>query len=203
VIHVLALPGSLRRGSYNRLLLGAAAELAPPGMTVRLFADLGSIPLFNEDLEAAGTTPPPAVVELRRAVESADGVLVATPEYNQSIPGVLKNAVDWLSRSDEVLDGKPVAVIGASTGPWGTRLAQSALRQVLHATGSLVLPGAALFARDAARLFDAGGRLVDQPTRETLALLLARFAGWIDRSRAASLQNPPEHSRPEPPVTPG
>jgi chromate reductase len=197
VIHILALPGSLRRGSYNRLLLAAAAGLAPAATTVRLFADLASIPLFDEDLEGEEAALPDAVVRLRRAVDSADGVLIATPEYNQSIPGVLKNAVDWLSRSGEVLAEKPVAVVGASTGPWGTRLAQSALRQVLHATGSLVLPGAALYARDAAHLFDGDGRLVDPATREALANVLARFADWIHR--AGSPADPRHH----PPVTLG
>jgi chromate reductase len=175
MLHVLALPGSLRRASFNRLLLAAAARSAPAGMTVSLFADLGSIPLFSEDLEEPALLPA-AVGQLRREVESADGVLVA---------GVLKNAVDWLSRRDEVLAEKPVAVIGASTGPWGTRLAQSALRQVLHATGSLVLPAPALYARDAALLFDQDGQLVDEPTRQALETLLARFAHWIERTGPA------------------
>lgn len=169
---VLALPGSIRRGSYNRLLAAAAAELAPPDMTVQVHGDLSSIPLFSEDLEREDL--PVAVRRLRDDVASASGLLIATPEYNQSIPGVLKNAIDWLSRTD-VLVGKPVAIIGATTGRWGTRLAQAALRQVLHATGSLVLPGPALFAAEAERLFDSAGRLIDPATRATLAAIMAGF----------------------------
>ncbi len=177
-MEVLALPGSLRRSSRNRSLLIAAAQCAPAAMTVNLFDDLASVPLFSEDLEGEQYLPAP-VRRLRRAVASADGVLIATPEYNQSIPGVLKNALDWLSRSDELAD-KPVAVTGATTGPWGTRPAQAAVRHVLHATGSLILPGPALYVRDSERLFDGAGRLVDRPTRDALAELLAAFARWIE-----------------------
>ena len=112
---------------------------------------------------------------------TAHGLLIATPEYNQSIPGVLKNALDWLSRPpDEVLTGKPVAVIGASSGRWGTRLAQSALRQVLHATEALVLPRPAMYLAEAAHLFDERGVLVHGPTREQLAGVLAAFGAWMD-----------------------
>jgi chromate reductase, NAD(P)H dehydrogenase (quinone) len=184
---VLALPGSLRRDSYNRRLLEAAVDLAPTGMAIAIYPDLASIPLFNEDLERADGGLE-AVRRLRTEVAAADALLIATPEYNQSIPGVLKNAIDWLSRPDpiEVLEGKVVSVIGASSGPWGTRLAQSALRQVLHATGAYVLPGPALFLRDAERMFDADGSLVDGPTRERLAAVLAGLAGWIRRVAAGS-----------------
>lgn len=179
---VLALPGSLRRNSYNRRLLEAAVELAPTGLEVRIYGDLASIPLFNEDIEQADDGPD-AVRRLRRDVGAADALLIATPEYNQSIPGVLKNAIDWLSRPapNEVLEGKAVSVVGASTGPWGTRLAQSALRQVLHATGAYVLPGPALFLRDAERMFDATGHLVEGPTRKRLEAVLAALAEWIRR----------------------
>jgi chromate reductase len=182
---VLAIAGSLRRGSFNRRLLEAAAGVAPADISVRVHSGLGSVPLFDEDLElatAAGGGPPP-VRDLRQQVAEADGLLIATPEYNQSIPGVLKNAIDWLSRPlpGEVLAGKPVAVIGASGGSWGTRLAQSALRHTLNATESLVMPSPALFVRTAASLFDGEGRLVDRPTRERLAAVMAAFSAWIDR----------------------
>ncbi|HSB60074.1 MAG TPA: NAD(P)H-dependent oxidoreductase, partial [Vicinamibacteria bacterium] len=131
---ILGVAGSLRRGSYNRSLLEAAAESARPGMSIVLYDELASIPPFNGDLELATGGGPDAVCRLRRQVASADGLLVATPEYNHSIPGVLKNAIDWLSRPgpEEVLVGKPVALVGASSGEWGTRLAQSALRQVFY-----------------------------------------------------------------------
>jgi chromate reductase len=181
IMSILALSGSVRRGSYNRMLLNAAAEDVLAGVTVLIYDELSSIPPFNEDLEVATDGGPNVVRRLRRQVASADGLLVATPEYNHSIPGVLKNAIDWLSRPgpEEVLVGKPVAVIGASSGRWGTRLAQSALRQVLYATESLVLVKPAMFVRDAGRLFDGAGRLVDQPTRNEMEAVLAAFADWI------------------------
>lgn len=180
---VLGLAGSLRRGSYNRRLLDAAAELAPAGLIVSPYEDAAGLVPFNEDLEGPGGGPD-EVRRLRQAVRRADALLIATPEYNQSLPGVLKNMLDWLSRPapDEVLEGKPVSVIGASTGPWGTRLAQSSLRQVLHATGAHVLPGPALYLRDAARLFDPMGRLIDEPTRERLQAVLTALAGWMARA---------------------
>jgi chromate reductase len=179
---VLALAGSLRRRSHNRGLLVAAAELAPPGLEVRLYDGLASIPLFDEDLEQESGGGPPPVRELRAALASADGLLVATPEYNQSIPGVLKNVIDWLSREapEELLAGKPVAIAGATTGRWGTRLAQAALRQTLVATGALVMPAPSLFAAGAADLFDEAGRLADPTTRRQLVALLGAFASWID-----------------------
>ncbi len=179
---VLGIAGSLRRASYNRRLIEAAVECAPPGMDVRRYQELVSIPPFDEDLERATNGGPAPVRELRQRVASADGLLIATPEYNWSIPGVLKNSIDWLSRPapDEVLVGKPVAVIGASGGKWGTRLAQSALRQVLTSTECLVLPRPTLFVPDAAGLFDEAGRLRDAPTREQLDAVLIAFRTWID-----------------------
>ena len=181
---VLAIAGSLRKHSYNSSLLLAAVELAPEGMSVVVYDALGSIPLFDEDLEKATGGGPEPVRRLREQVESADGLLISTPEYNHSIPGVLKNVIDWLSRPAprEVLAGKPVAVIGASGGPSGTRLAQAALRQVLYATECLVLPGVALYAREAGKLFDGERRLVDVATRDRLRVILSAFAVWIDRA---------------------
>jgi chromate reductase len=180
-MNVLAIPGSLRRDSRNRQLLQAAAACAPTGVSIHVHEHLASIPLFDEDVERAPSGPPPAVVELRRRVDEADGLLIATPEYNQSIPGVLKNAIDWLSREapHAVLAGKPVAVIGASGGRWGTRLAQSALRQVLFATESRVLPAPALYVSQSDRLVDEAGRLVDRRMEDQLRALLTSFAAWI------------------------
>lgn len=179
-LRVLAIPGSLRAGSFNRALLEAAAASAPPGMTIDVYGELATIPLFDEDLERATGGGPAPVRSLRTRVANADALLIATPEYNQSIPGVLKNAIDWLSRPapEEVLAGKPVAVIGATGGPWGTRLAQAALRQTLYATESLVMPTPTLFVRDAPKVF-ADGRLVHEPTRERLRAVLTGLTRWI------------------------
>lgn len=183
VLHVLGIAGSRRQGSYNRRLLGAAAECAPARLRVSVYAELASIPPFDEDLEQATSGGPESVRRLRDQVAAAHGLLISTPEYNWSIPGVLKNAIDWLSRPalGEVLIGKPVAVMGASSGQWGTRLAQAALRQVLTATEAAVLPQPAMFVRNAERLFDPVGRLVDQPTREQLEAQLSAFSLWIER----------------------
>lgn len=175
-MNVLAIAGSLRGASLNRRLLEASAQCAPAGMTIDVYRDLAAIPVFSEDLEPG----PDAVRTLRRRVAEADGLLIATPEYNQSIPGGLKNALDWLSR-DDVLAGKPVAIIGASSGRWGTRLAQAAVRQVLAATESLAMPAPALYLREAGKLFDEHG-LADATTRESLAALLAAFARFIRRA---------------------
>jgi len=180
---VLAIPGSVRSGSYNRLLLKAAGVCAPASMVVELYGELGMIPIFDEDLEQSTSGGPDAVRRLRLLVGAADGLLISTPEYNHSMPGVLKNAIDWLSRPgpDEVLIGKPVAVLGASGGRWGTRLAQSTLRQVLFATESVVMPAPMLFLREARDLFDDAGALVHAATRDQLTKLLEAFGAWIDR----------------------
>jgi len=178
---LLGIAGSLRRRSYNRSLLVAAGELAPAGLVVSAYDDLGAVPPFDEDLEEATGGGPAAVRDLRSAVRAADGLLIATPEYNQSMPGVLKNAIDWLSREpDEVLVGKPVVLVGATTGRWGTRLAQGALRHTLAATEALVMPAPQLYVAGAAALFDVSGRLTDESTRRQLAAVLAAGARWVE-----------------------
>ena len=123
VFNVVAFAGSLRRASYNRALLRAAAELSPSALHISVF-ELDDIPLYNEDIEAAGA--PPSVVQLRDAIRKADGLLIATPEYNYGVPGVLKNTIDWLSRPprDSALDGKVAAVMGALRGITGTARSQ-------------------------------------------------------------------------------
>lgn len=140
IVDVVALSGSLRIGSLNTQLLRCARRLAPPGMKVQLFTPLGDLPHFDEDMEFP---PPPPVQRLRERVLACDGLLIATPEYNASISGVLKNALDWLSRPDEdgsqPLWGKPTAVLGASKGPFGSIRSQIALRQVLQKTGACVV----------------------------------------------------------------
>lgn len=175
---VLAIPGSLRRDSWNRKLLEAARALVPEYLELPTFGDLGSIPPFDEDLEA---DEPESVRSFRRTVEAANGLLIATPEYNQSIPGVLKNAVDWLSRPNgaSCLDHKPVAVIGATPGAWGTRIAQKELRHTLWATGALLMPEPPLYVARVEARFDASGGLVDESTRQALAELLSAFASFI------------------------
>jgi chromate reductase len=182
---ILAIPGSLRRESWNRLLLQAAAASAPTGMTLKVYDRLASVPLFSEDIEAEGV--PAGVRHLSLQVANADAILIATPEYNQSLPGVLKNAIDWLSRAPEqVLVDKPVAIVGATAGRWGTRLAQSQLRHVLYATEALVMPRPSLFVASAANLFDSAGRLTDEPTAASLQKLLRAFANWIARADAGA-----------------
>lgn len=137
-MRILGLSGSLRRDSHNTRLLRAAGRLLPEGVELEVFDRLGEIPHFNEDDEDA---PPPAVLALKQAIEQADGLLVSTPEYNHSLPGVLKNAIDWASRpiADTPLRGKPAAVIGASTSLFGAVWAQAEMRKVLGATGARVV----------------------------------------------------------------
>lgn len=138
-MRLLGISGSLRQGSHNTKLIRAAAEMLPSGWELELLDGLGSLPHFNEDTDTSD--PPAEVANLRDAIASADCVLIATPEYNASIPGVLKNAIDWASRPfpDNALRGKPVAVVGASTGLFGAVWAQAELRKVLSHTGARVL----------------------------------------------------------------
>ncbi|MGA9597963.1 MAG: NAD(P)H-dependent oxidoreductase [Acidimicrobiia bacterium] len=179
-VSVLAVAGSLRRGSHNRAVLEAAAQIAPAGVEVTIFDRLEAVPVFNEDLENAPDDQS-GVLKLRHAMAAADGLLISTPEYNQSVPGVLKNMIDWLSRGapDEGLRGKPVAVAGATTGPWGTRISQTVLRQMLHSTQALVLPAPTLYIAQVGLLLDDDGRLVDQETLDRLGDLMSSFAAWI------------------------
>jgi chromate reductase len=179
-VQVVAVAGSLRRSSYNQALLRVAQQLAPAEMQI-VIHDLSEIPLFNEDVERAGI--PSAVASLREAVVEADGFLVATPEYNHGVPGVMKNAFDWLSRppGKSVLDGKPSAIMGASPGITGTARAQSQLRQSFVFTNTPVLPQPEVLVGWAHEKFDAAGRLTDDATRKFLVLFLQEFAKWIGR----------------------
>ncbi|MFP3943284.1 MAG: NADPH-dependent FMN reductase [Alphaproteobacteria bacterium] len=178
-LKVLAIPGSLRRQSFNRRLAYAAAAVAPSGLSVSIHEDLDSVPLFNEDLEAAGV--PDGVAQLVAAVAQADGVLLATPEYNQSVPGVVKNMVDWLSRAEPaVLAAKPVGLMGATIGQWGTRLAQAALRQTLTACRALTMPAPQLYLRTSQELFDRNGLLTDARTAALLTDFMTSFKNWIE-----------------------
>jgi chromate reductase len=173
---VLGVAGSLRRHSWNRYLLSAAGELAADHLQLTVYDRLDRIPLFNEDAEEQ---VPRAVHELRDAVRAVDGLLIATPEYNHSIPGVLKNALDWLSREDSLLQGKPAAVIGATIGSWGTRLAQAALRQSLTAMGARVMPQPMLYVARASEVFDSTGRLRDASVAAGLTEVVRALRQWI------------------------
>jgi chromate reductase len=166
-MRILAIAGSLRRGSYNRRLLLAAAELLPPDVDFELLEDLKAVPAYDEDDELEPAPPP--VARLRAAIAGADALLFATPEYNSSIPGQLKNALDWASRpiASSALRNKPVAVVGASTGAFGAVWSQAELRKVLAATGARVLD-VELAVGHAAERFDQQGRLVDESVREQL-----------------------------------
>jgi chromate reductase, NAD(P)H dehydrogenase (quinone) len=183
---IVAFAGSLRRRSYNRALIDAARELAPEGMSIEPI-EIGNLPFYNADLEAEGD--PPAVAEFKAALEQADGLLIATPEYNEGIPGLLTNALDWGSRlpGRAPLSGKPVAMVGASPSQIGTARAQVHLRQILGHVHARVLPPPELLVNQAGTRFDADLRLTDESTRRILASLLERFSRWIARERAADL----------------
>lgn len=179
-LRILGIAGSLRQGSLNRALLRAAVGLAPPRMALSIF-DLEAVPLYNGDVEAAGD--PPGVVALKQAIATADGVLMATPEYNHGVPGVMKNAIDWASRPPgaAVLGGKPVGLIGASPGITGTARGQSQLRQAFEFTNSYCMPQPELLVFKAHEKFDAGGALADAATAQYLQRYLVAFAAWVAR----------------------
>jgi chromate reductase len=189
--HVLCLAGSLRRDSWNRQLLRAAAARAPATLRLDVWDGLAAVPMFDEDLERREPDGPAGVRSLRAAIAAADGLIIATPEYNHAMPGVLKNALDWLSRESpegEVLVEKPVAVFGASAGPWGTRLAQASLRQVLHTCGSLVMPTPTLFIANAADRFGENAALVDLTIGQSLQRFVLAFEQWMVRVAPALAQ---------------
>jgi len=176
----LGIAGSLRRGSYNRGLIRAAVELAPAGARVLPY-DLIDLPLYNGDVEAEGDPEP--VAAFKRAIAAADALLIASPEYNHCIPGVLKNAIDWASRPARasVLTGKPVAIMGASTGRGGTARAQAHLRDGLAYTNGFVLPLPEVLVPLAAEKFDDASVLVDPVTRDEVRDLLVSLAAWTRR----------------------
>lgn len=170
---ILTIAGSLRAGSVNRALLRAAAEDLPPGVRVDGYDGLAGLPAFDEDLEPV---EPHAVRDLRAALARADALLIATPEYNGSIPGALKNALDWASRpyGAAVLTGLPAAVVSVSPSSFGASRANAALRAVLDASGAAVLEGH-LAVADAGTAFDAGARLVDTEVRRALTAVVGEL----------------------------
>jgi chromate reductase, NAD(P)H dehydrogenase (quinone) len=186
VFEVVGLVGSLRRGSFNRALLQAAVESAPPALHITT-REIGDLPLYNADIEG---TLPQTVSELRNSVGSSDGLLIATPEYNHGVPGVLKNAIDWLSRPPKgsALNGKVAAIMGASRGMTGTARSQSQLRQAFVFTNTYALLQPEVLVARAHEKFDANGKLTDEPTREFLELFLDSFVALMVRLAA------PRHS---------
>ncbi len=168
---IVGISGSLRKDSYNTMALRAAQKLAPAGVTLEI-ADISQIPLYNEDVRAVGELE--AVVQLKAQLRAADAVLIVTPEYNFSIPGVLKNALDWVSRPPEPpLDGKPVAIMGASQGPLGTARVQYDLRKVMVFMNAFVVNKPEVFIGSAQTKFNAAGELTDEATAKFIGELLA------------------------------
>jgi len=182
---ILGIPGSLRRGSYNRAALRAAQGLAPDGARIEIF-ELERIPPFNQDLE---NDLPPRVREMKAAVRAADALLFCSPEYNYSIPGVLKNAIDWGSRpsKDNCWVGKPGALMGVSNGLLGTARMQYHLRQVFLNVGVLPVVRPEVMIGQAAQRFDADLNLTDEKTREFVRQLIVALVDWarlLERGRA-------------------
>ncbi|HYX74090.1 MAG TPA: NADPH-dependent FMN reductase [Steroidobacteraceae bacterium] len=179
---LLGISGSLRRGSHNSALLRAATRLMPADATLEV-ASIRGIPLYDYDVEVQAL--PAMVTQLKDAIVAADGVLLVTPEYNNSIPGVFKNAIDWLSRPSadikRVFGGRPFAVIGASPGAFGTTLSQAAWLPVLRTLGTQVWSGGRLMVSRAASVFDESGALKDAAVAEQLRQFLAGFVGFVRR----------------------
>lgn len=178
-VKILGIAGSLRKGSYNRAALRAAQKLLPDNTRMEIF-ELDGIPPFNQDLEAQ---PPSAVSELKSKIRFADAILFVTPEYNYSVPGVLKNAIDWASRphGDNAWDGKPAAIMGASIGMFGTARAQYHLRQIFVYLNMYALNRPEVMIPSAADKFDATGNLVDEDTRKRIKELMLALTNWTIR----------------------
>jgi chromate reductase len=178
-IRILGIAGSLRRASYNRAALRAAMTLVPNGATLDAF-ELDGIPGFNQDEEQ---NPPSQVVELKRRIRAADALLIVTPEYNYSVPGVLKNAIDWASRpyGDSAWSGKPAAIMGASVGTIGTARAQYHLRQIFVFLNVLAINQPEVMIGNAATRFDADGNLTDETSKKLIADLLRNLVEWRRR----------------------
>ncbi|MBM3486054.1 MAG: NAD(P)H-dependent oxidoreductase [Alphaproteobacteria bacterium] len=182
-VHMLAICGSLRRNSYNRGLLRAAQKVKPEGVTIEEF-DLIDIPMFNPDaFDATGF--PKAVQDFRARIKAADAILIATPEYNYSLPGVLKNAIDWASRPPEQpFAKKPIAIMGATLGAWGTTRAQYHLRQVCVFLDMLPINKPEVLVPLAAQKFDKESNLTDEATMGFVRDLVVSLATWTNQLRA-------------------
>ena len=179
--NIIGLSGSLRRASFNAMLLRAASQVAPAGVTVEI-GSIRGIPLYDGDVEEVEGIPN-TVQELKGKIAAADGLLIVTPEYNNSIPGVLKNAIDWLSRPSEdiakVFGGRPVAVIGTTPGQGGTSLAQIAWLPVLRTLGTVPWFGGRMMVSSADDTFDGEGKMIDEKTRRRLAVFMEGFATFV------------------------
>jgi chromate reductase len=183
IVNILGFAGSLRKNSYNKALLRAALELVPKGASLEIF-DLDGIPPFNQDLE---NQPSEKVKEFKAKIRAADAVLIATPEYNYSIPGVLKNAIDCASRphGDNAFEHKPVAMMGASVGTMGTARAQYHLRQCFVYLTCFALNQPEVMVPSAQEKIDKEGRVTDQKTREKIRELLESLVAWTNRLKGA------------------
>jgi chromate reductase len=178
-IRILGIAGSLRRESYNRAALRAATQLVPEGATIETF-ELDGIPGFNQDEEQS---PPAKVAEFKRRIREVDAILFVTPEYNYSVPGVLKNAIDWASRpyGDSAWNGKPAAIMGASIGTIGTARAQYHLRQMMVFLNMFPINQPEVMIGNASVRFDADGNLTDNETKEFIRQLLQSLVDWTRR----------------------
>ena len=179
---IVAIAGSLRQGSFNHMLLEAALEAAPKDVKWET-ASIRGIPVYDGDIEIAGIPEP--VTKLKDAIAAADGLLLVTPEYNHSIPGAFKNAIDWCSRPPadvpRVFGGKPVALMGATPGPGGTRYAQGAWLPVLRCLNMTLWSGRLIFVANATKAFDAQGKLIDETTKKFLPKFMEEFAEFVKK----------------------
>lgn len=194
-IRILGISGSLRQQSYNTAVLRAAVGLAPEGVTIETL-QLDGIPPFNQDEEG---NPPDRVLELKKRVREADAILFVTPEYNYSVPGVLKNAIDWASRpyGDNAWDGKPAAIMGASIGTIGTARAQYHLRQIFVFLNVFPVNQPEVMIGNAAQRFDAAGNLTDETTKDYMRQLLRNLVEVTKRNRQPSTSVPKSDRRPQ------
>jgi chromate reductase len=178
-VRILGIAGSLRRASYNRAALRAATQLVPAGVTLDTF-ELDGIPGFHQDEEH---NPPAKVVEFKRRIREADAILMVTPEYNYSVPGVLKNAIDWASRpyGDSAWNGKPAAIMGASIGTIGTARAQYHLRQMMVFLNMFPVNQPEVMIGNASERFDAEGNLTDETTKDFIRQLIQNLVDWTRR----------------------
>jgi chromate reductase len=179
--NLLALSGSLRKGSYNTALLRAFKERAPAGVTIE-FLEIGNLPLFNQDNES---NFPQGATDLKNKIRNADGIIIATPEYNRSIPGVLKNTLDWTSRpyGDSAWNEKPVFVVGAAGGGIAAALAQYHLKQILLYLNAHVPGQPEFYCGNASSKFDAAGNLTDEATQKHIDSAFTTFIAFIDKLR--------------------